>query len=536
MLQIADKVISSKTVFTGDNKAPMEASIAVLDNKILKVGPFIEMQQYIGEETELFDFGDKLVMPGFHDNHIHIMMGSLSLQSVDLFDAQSEEEVVQKVYAFSEENPNNPWIIGYTWDAGYWDNPEMPTRHALDQKLPDRPVVLFHAEGHYAWVNSKALEICGIHDGTKDPEFGKIERSSSGEMTGILYEKAMTLITREAYSMTKEKKRELLYGFLQHAASLGVTSVNDVYGSDFMETLDDYELLKELDDEDKLTTRIHLFTALNNPIDKSIKYRERYQSNKMRVSGLKQFVDGVITSRTAMLLDPYADDKDEYGDQSYSKEQFQKWITAADREGFGVKLHCIGDGAVRLALDVYEQAMITNGTKDVRHSIEHVEILNSNDQKRFKELGVIASMQPNHFAMSERNVYSTRIGVERDPEVFAIKTLEDEGTTIAFGTDFPIDDLNPFSQIHRAVTRLDNTNQNTWNPKEAISLVNALTYYTKSPAYAVKRENELGTLEEDKFADIVVLDRNVFECGAEELLNTKVAMTMMDGKVVYQQA
>lgn len=247
----------------------------------------------------------------------------------------------------------------------------------------------------------------------------------------------------------------------------------------------------------------------------------------------KQFIDGVITARTAYLLEPYADQPNTRGESSFPPETIKKWVADADKDGFSIRFHAIGDGAVRLALDSYEEAQKTNGKRDSRHSVEHIEVIHPDDIHRFKELGVTASMQPDHFAMSERGVYTERIGTEREKYVFSINTLQEAGARLAFGTDFPIDTLDPLLQIYRAVTRIDSSGKTVWHPHERITLAEALKAYTAGSAYGSFREKELGTLEAGKLADIVVLERNLFEIPVEEIPDTKVLLTIVDGKVVF---
>ncbi|WP_026573684.1 amidohydrolase [Bacillus sp. UNC438CL73TsuS30] len=534
--QIADMIISSNVVFTGLTDQPEPASIAIKDNKIVAIGSEEEMKHFAGENTKIYQFTDQLIMPGFHDFHLHLMQGAVALNGVDLFAARSEEEALEMIRKFAEANPENPWVIGFTWDAGYWDTQKLPTRHSLDRILPDRPALMFHAEMHYAWVNTKALEIANINRHTESPSFGRIGKDDDGEPNGLLYEGATDAVIRHAYDFTKEEKKALLTNFLTHAASLGVTAVHDLFASESMNILNDYGLFKEFEDKGDLTTRIHLWPVLNGDIERAKQLRDTYQSDKLRVSGLKQFIDGVITARTAYLLEPYADQPDSRGETTFPAETIKKWVADADKEGFSIRFHAIGDGAIRLALDAYQEAQKVNGKRDSRHSVEHVEVIHPNDIPRFKELGVTASMQPDHFAMSERGVYTDRIGSEREKHVFPIRTLMETGANLAFGTDFPVDILNPLLQIYRAVTRIDSSGKTVWHPDERIMLADALKAYTAGPALGTFREDELGTLEVGKLADIVVLERNLFEIPVEEIPDTKVQLTVVDGTVVYDHS
>ena len=531
--QLADVIISSNAVFTGLSDQPEPASIAIKDNKILAIGSEEEIKPHSGEHTKIYKFEDQLIAPGFHDFHLHIMQGAVALNSASLFAARTENEALEIIREFAQSKPENPWVIGFTWDAGYWDAQQLPNRYSLDRILPDRPALMFHAEGHYAWVNSKALEIANITRHTENPSYGMIGKDENGEPDGILYEKAMDAVIRHAFNFSNAYKSEIFSNFLTHAASLGITAVHDLHG---LKTIESLDVFKEFEDKGELTARIHLWPALNGNLECVKQLREAYQSDKLRISGLKQFIDGVITARTAYLLEPYADQPDTRGEASFPPETIKKWVAEADKEGFSIRFHAIGDGAIRLALDAYEEAQRANGKRDSRHSVEHIEVIHPDDIPRFKELGVTASMQPDHFAMSERGVYTDRIGPEREKYVFPIKTLEETGANLAFGTDFPIDVLNPLLQIYRAVTRIDSSGTTVWHPHERITLAEALKAYTAGPAYGSFREQELGTLEAGKLADIVVLERNLFDIPAEEIPETKVQVTMIDGKVVYDHA
>ncbi|MEH7108976.1 amidohydrolase [Bacillus sp. JJ1764] len=530
----ADVILSSHAVFTGLTNQPYHADIAIIENKIAAIGSKEEIIPYIGPDTKIYDFGNQLILPGFHDFHLHIMAGGLALNSVNLFAARSQAEAIQMVRKYAERNPGDSWIIGFKWDSGRWNDKQPPHRSALDVYFPDRPIVLFSLDSHYAWVNSKALEIAKISSESKDPDYGFIEKDLNGEPTGILVEGAISFVTKHAYDFSQTQKRQLLQRFLTEAARFGVTSVNNMFGS--AATLDDYQMFQEFEKTGNLTTRIHLFPALDGDIKSAKRLRDTYSSKKLRVSGLKQFIDGVISNSTAFLIEPYSDNSSTETKLAHPPETIKRWVVEADQEGFSVRFHAIGDGAVRLALDAYETAKQVNGVRDSRHSVEHVEVIHPDDLPRFHDLGVIASMQPGLLANTERGLYTSRIGEDRAKYAFAIKTLQNAEATIAFGTDFPIDPLNPMHQIHKAVTRLDSSGKQEWNPNEAITLAEALKAYTYGSAYGTFREDELGTLEAGKLADLIVLDRNLFEISEEEIMETQVELTMVDGNIVFNRS
>ncbi|MEK4013863.1 amidohydrolase [Peribacillus sp. FSL M8-0224] len=532
----ADIVLSSDAIFTGLTHEPMSGAIAILGDKILSVGSKTEIEPFIGSGTKVFNYGNQLIMPGFHDFHLHIMFSALSLTSINLFEARSAQEVAAKVLEFSKECPGEEWIIGMQWDAGYWHDKQEPHYKILDAVIPDRPVVLFHAEGHYTWVNSKAMELAGVTEEIRDPDFGRYERDKNGLLTGILYEDAQQIVLKEALRLTQNKKETILKEFLRLLSQYGITSVNDLFApiDDFLQ---DYDLFEKLDKQGELSTRFHITPELDGNLDKAQILRNKYESKKLQFSGLKQFVDGTVTGHTAYFLKPYSDQVDICGHPALDPEVLIDRVVKADELGFRIRFHAIGDAAIRLALDAFEEAVRKNGKRDSRHTIEHIEVIDSDDIERFSKLGVIASKQPDHMAASSREVYSSIIGPEREKNVFLTKSLLNTGASLALGTDFPVSiSLNPMRQIYTAITRVDSSgdSQNTWHPEQKLTLAEALQAYTYGSAYGCFREHELGTIEEGKLADLVVLDRNLFDIPESEVLKTKVELTINDGKVVYK--
>ncbi|WCM14141.1 amidohydrolase [Priestia filamentosa] len=533
----ADMVISSDALFTGLTEKPTSGSIAVLDNKIIGVGSKTEIEHLIGNETKILNYGNQLIMPGFHDFHLHIMFGSLSINSVNLSDAMSAKDVAKKVGEFSKECEEGEWIIGMQWDAGYWDDKQEPHYKILDSMIPNQPVVLFHAEGHYTWVNSKAMSLAGINEDIDDPSFGRFERDENGLLTGVLYEQAQQVVLKEALKLTQGKKETLLKKFLEMTAQYGITSVNDLYApiDDFIQ---DYSLYEKLDQQGKLTTRFHITPELDGDLEKAEVLRDKYQSKNLQFSGLKQFVDGTVTGHTAYFLEPYSDQPNSYGHPALDAEILVNRVIEADKLGFRIRFHAIGDAAIRLALDAFEKATEKNGKRDSRHTIEHIEVLDPMDTERFSKLGVMASMQPDHMAASSRDVYSAIIGSKRERNIFQAKNLLRAGAHLCLGTDYPISiSLNPMRQIYTAVTRIDNSGDpnNTWLSEQKLTIGEALQAYTAGPAHGCFREHELGTIEVGKLADIIVLDRNLFEVPTHEILETKVQLTIKDGNIVYEK-
>ena len=534
-MEKADVVITGDAVFTGLENLPVPGSIIIKESIIVDICSKEASQDYIGEKTEVINFKDELIMPGFHDFHVHLFLGSLYEDSVSLIDAKSEWEVALMVKEFADQRPEDEWVFGFSWYHIYWDEKKLPHRSTLDKLLPDRPVLLMNAEGHGAWLNTKAMEMLGIDGNTVSPPFGEILKDANGVPTGVLYETAISL-AEKAFRVSPEKGERLLRQFLQNANSLGITSVSDMLPLTGYE-LGDVKLYKEFEQNDELSVRIHFLTVLNGDLTDAKRARQTFNSDKLRFSGLKQFLDGVPTTYTALMIDPYTDKPDTVGEAFLPPETVKKWIAEADKEGYRIRLHACGDGAVRLGLDAFEEARQKNGTRDSRHTIEHIEVIEPTDIPRFTELGVIASMQPEHLNMEvfEENVYLSRLGEERSTYTWPVKSLQIAGAKLAFGSDYPIVDINPMLGIYRAVTRVASDGEpiGGWNPAEKIHLAQVLQHYTSGSAYGVFEENNVGTLEKGMLADITVLDRNLFTVGSEEILETKVKMTIMDGQVVY---
>lgn len=521
----------------GTADRPIRTSVAVKGNRIIAVGENLDHLTETG--TRVIECGDNLVLPGFHDSHVHLMLAGLFQTCVNLQKAASEEETARLVKEFADSRPDDPWVLGFTWYHVFWDNKRMPHKSTLDRLIPDRPIFLLNYEGHGAWVNSKALDLCGIDRNTPDPEGGEIERDQNGEPTGILYENAMGLVSKYAYDLSEEMQTSMLRQLMGNAVKKGVTSICDMQpfiGVD----LGNPETYEKLEQSGELCVRINIAPELTGDLEKVKRLRKEHQSGCVKFSGLKQFIDGVATTHTAYMIEPYADAPGNTGSTVKPIPQLRDWIIKADGEGFRIRLHACGDGAVRAALDFFEEAARVNGRRDARHTIEHIENIHPDDMKRFAELGVIASMQPEHLAMTETfadNPYPEKLGPERIKLSWPIKSLLDAGAAVTLGTDCPVVDLDPFVGIYRALTRVHNDGEPSggWNPAEKIDMAAAIKGFNQTPAYMEFREDELGTLEPGKLADIIVLDRNLFTVSTDEIRDTAVKITMMDGKIVYEK-
>lgn len=530
----ADYVFSGNAIFTACSQDLIDGFVAVSGNKIIALGQKSEMNKWVGKGTKVYELEDKIIMPGFYDSHTHIEIGMLGYNSVDLTYAKSEEEAVKMVAEVANTKAkDDPIIIGYNWYHINWDKKELPTKESLDRIVPDKPVILFRLENHGVWLNSKGLELCNIDRNTESPMGGVIFKDQNGEPTGYLHEFSQLLVYPH---IVFPKEKQLIKDLTDQMGSFGITSISDLYMSD----KPIYDRILGLEKEGNLKIRYNFHTLLSDDMSLEKELREKYNTEKIKFCGIKGFIDGTVLGYTGLLVEPYSDKPDTCSELEMDYEQIRENVIKADKENFRVRLHCIGDGAVRFALDVFEEAREVNGPKDLRHSIAHIEVIHPDDIQRFSKLNVIADLHPAHVNLpcekASENPYLVHLG-ERGKYCFNYKSIIDTGAKVAFGSDFPVVTLNPMLGVYRAVTRRfnDGLPVDGWNPEQRLTMGEVLQGYTVGSAYHDSRENELGTLETGKLADIVVLDRNLFEIPVEDIQNTKVLLTMVDGKIVYEK-
>jgi predicted amidohydrolase YtcJ len=536
----ADLIIISNVIYDGIKPLPFSGYVAIKENRIIHVGRNKDYADYLQKNTKVLLYEDQLVMTGFHDSHTHIIMAGMYKIYANLMAAKSEEEAVQMLKAHQDTlSVEEPWVYGFGWYHVFWDNKKLPSRHSLDKAFPDRPVMLINAEAHGAWVNTKALELAGIDKQTLNPFGGEIERDENGDATGFLYEAATGLVGKVAFDFTPEQEMRIIRVYMKAANKYGITSTNDMmpYFHGNMGTAATYHLLEE---EGSMTVRTHLAPDLIGDMDQSEHWRKTYTSDKLKINLLKQFLDGVCTTHTALMLEPYADAPDSTGYSLTDVDAIQKAVPEAHRRGFSVRLHSCGDRSARMALDFYEEAINLYGKNQCRHAIEHCELVSDEDIPRFGKLGVIPSVQPEHIAITQtfaENPYPVVLGEVRAAQTWPFRKLLDSAGILAIGSDCPVVDNNPFLEIFRAVTRVHNDGkpEGGWNPTQILTIEEALKFYTYGSAYLVSREHEMGTLEDGKFADVVVLDRNLFKVDPWDILKTQVLLTIMDGNIVYEK-
>ena len=545
----ADLIIKSNNIFDSISDEPFAGFVAVTGNRISHVckGSADELRSFCNEHTKIIDAGDRLVMAGFHDSHTHLTLAGMYRACADLGAAKSEEETARMVYEFEQEHgagtsgdsSDSGWVYGFNWLHLFWDVKELPHKETLDKYFPDRPVMLLNTEAHGCWVNSKALELAGITDETPDPFGGHMERDADGHLTGVMHDGAMNPFVALAYDFTLEQEKEYLRCFMTSAAELGITAVVNVapYFGKEMGSLDAYS---EMERDGELTVRITMCQDLLGDLDAALEKSHQYKSDFIRAHMLKSFVDGVFPAHTALMLEDYTDAPGNTGTPLYDLEVTRAAILQAQKRGLWVKLHAIGDRAIRFTLDCYEEALDKFGDTGCRHAVEHVELAAPEDILRFGTLHVTPSVQPEHVGLLptiEDEVYYDILGTERADRTWAFQDLQAASGYLAMGSDCPVVDNNPFCGISRGMLRTHNDGlpEGGWNPTQKLSLAELLRGYTYGSSYGAGWENEIGTLEEGKLADIIVADRNLFEATPLQIRGAHVDMTIMNGRLIYKR-
>ena len=536
----ADMIITSNAVFTSCGDEPFEGGVAIKGNRIVAVGSREEISKYRTADTAVYDYGDQLIMPGLIDGHDHLWWGAVadSEHVVDLTSSTSEEEAIEMIKKYAVEHPEEKRIRGFGWFPANWNDAPLPTKKTLDEAVPDRPAYMNCADAHTLWVNSLALEESGY---TPDMELaaGSVGVDENGEMNGLIYEPdAMAYGWKNFYDFPEDQIRTIMKNFMKGLASQGVTSLSEMSADEYTDYFHDrYLVFKDMAESGEFTSRVHAFTAFMRKTDftEAVKWKEEFNSSTFRVTGVKGFLDGVTSTYTGLLLEPYTDRPDTTGEgvPLDTQESLNASVIAANAAGLPVRIHCIAEGSVRMALDAFEESLKVNGKHGLVNSIEHIETMHPDDIPRFRELGVVASMQGEHLPL-EMNEKVARLGEERCRYEWPFRSLADAGAVLAFGTDFPVVYYNQFKGIYAAVARknYDGTTAGVDNG-ENLTLPEALRANTIGSAIVYGRDDEIGTLEAGKLADVIVLDRNLFTADVEEIKDAEVALTVMDGNVVY---
>ncbi|MGH9968814.1 MAG: amidohydrolase [Pyrinomonadaceae bacterium] len=526
-------IVNAKVVTMEAGRAPAQA-IAILGNRIVAVGTDKEIMKLAGSQTRVIDAKKQLMLPGFNDAHVHFLSGGFQLSSVDLRDADTQQEFAERIRRFAEKLPAGRWITGGDWDHERWSGGPLPTKELIDRFTPNTPVFVSRLDGHMALANSLALRLAGVTRQTLDPAGGLIVRDpKTGEPTGVLKDAAMSYVWKVVPDSSFEEKLSAARAATEHAARLGVTSVQD------MSAGNDVGVYQTLLDRGELKTRIYAVSPL--PAWERLArtgVRAHFGSEMLRIGGLKGFSDGSLGSTTAFFYEPYRDAPGTSGlagDEMFPEGAMLGRVLEADRAGLQILIHAIGDRANDMILTIFEQVTRENGERDRRFRIEHAQHLRREDIPRFGRDKVIASMQPYH-AIDDGRWAEKRIGKERAKTTYAFRSLLDAGATLAFGTDWTVAPLDPMLSIYAAATRrtLDGKNPKGWVPGQKISVEEAVRAYTVGSAFAEFQEGTKGTITPGKLADIVILSRDIFKIDPIDIENVKVVMTIMDGRVVFE--
>ena len=538
----ADLILKSNAIFASTGDDTFAGAVAVQGNKIVYVGPAEGAEAFKGPDTRVLDLGDKMVAPGFHDSHLHFFQSAMYRSPYVVFcEGRSEQECVNALEAVENVRGKDDWMICYGWYHSLWDDPHEPSKKSLDAKYPDRPVCMHSGDAHTLWVNSKGLEKLGITKDSVPPKGGKYGKDENGELTGIIYETAGLALTRKFMQFSPEEVRAAFVQFIKDLNAQGITSVCDMSmmalpGSDFIQD----EAYAQLEKSGELTVRVHMFPTLLDDLSRPEALRASYHSDKLRTPGLKQFFDGVSCTHTAYLKEPYSNAyfPGDHGRTTIPPEEMRALVLKAASKGWPVRIHTIGDEAIHLALDYFAEARETYGPLPKgQNCLEHLENFQPGDIARLKELDVLAACQPPHMVL-DPDGEERDLGPERAKYMWPFHSYEQLGVKYAFGTDSPVVDINSMNVIYDAVTRQSPVNgypEGGWQPHEKITVAQALRAYTRGSAMAAGRPEDLGTLEEGKLADLVVLDKNLLAVDPQEILSTSVVMTIADGEIVYEK-
>jgi len=527
---VPDLVILNAKVHTVDRTKPSAEAVAVCGERIARVGTTAEVRALAGPTTRVIDAGGRLLLPGFNDAHVHLVSGADELVGVDLRPVKSEQEFARTLGTYAATLAPDRWILGGYWDHEAWPSHALPAHALIDAVTPRNPVFVQRLDGHMGLANALAMKRAGITRAAKAPEGGTIVRDASGEPTGVFKDNAMDLITRAVPPDTLDETMDKARAALKLAASVGVTTMQDM-----TESATQLRAYQALRGKGELTARI--YSIQNHGIDgvKAAGITTGFGDDWIRIGGQKLFADGSMGSGTAAFFEPYADDPSTKGLLLQSPEELEKAMFAADAAGFQVVVHAIGDRANAIVLDALEKLQRERGPRDRRPRIEHAQVVRQADKARFKALGVIASIQPSH-CIDDMHWAEKRIGRDRSRIAYNFKSFVDVGAAIAFGTDWYVEPLDPMLGLYAAVTRQfpDGTPPGGWFPEEKISMDQAVEYYTLGSAYAEFAERDKGSITEGKLADMVLLSNDLFMIAPREILNTKPVYTIVGGRVVYQ--
>ncbi len=523
-------------IYTLDSNNTVAQAIAIRRNRIVAVGNSADLMRAF-KSNNVIDLQGTIILPGLIDGHCHVLGEGGRLQTLDLVGTTSSEQIAELVLKRSKEIPAGQWIIGRGWDQNDWDDKRFPSYQLLDRAAPNNPVLLRRVDGHAIWVNTKTMQLAGITTQLRDPEGGKIHRDNAGNPTGVFVDNAIDLINRIIPELTDEEIEKRLELALNECARLGLTEVHDM-GVD----LRTIKIYKKLIDEGKCPIRVYaVIDGTGETWDYYLQHGKEvgYGDGMLTVRAIKLYIDGALGSRGAALVEEYSDEPGNRGLTLTSEEKLTAICKQALEHGFQVCTHAIGDRGNHIMLNVYEKVLQSSdkSVETPRWRIEHAQVLLPFDIPRFKQLNILPSMQPTH-ATSDMYWAEERLGLNRVKGAYAWRSLLQTGANIISGSDFPVENVNPLYGIFAAITRQDKDGYPTdgWYNNQRMTIDEALRSFTQWAAYGSFEENEKGTIEVGKWADLTVLDKNIFNLQPKEIFNTNVVMTMVGGRVVYKKS
>ncbi len=529
----ADLVIRGGTVWTGlSTGRGQPGAVAIANGKILAVGDSSEIARYVGAATQVLRADGGMVLPGFADGHTHFIDGGFQLASVDLRDAATPQEFVRRLKEYAATLQPGEWITGGDWDHELWRGTPLPQRDWIDSVTPNNPVFVNRLDGHMALANSAALHAAGVTRATATPPGGEIVRDATGEPLGIFKDQAMDLIWKAFPEPSTEKRDSALARAMAHAASLGVTATAHMSAS-----WADLATYRRLQQAGRMTLRVALYLPLDqwHAVADTVA-RAGPGDDWVRIGGVKGYMDGSAGSRTAYFFEPFSDSARYSGLMQHTEGEMRTWIGSADSAGLQVAVHAIGDRANALLLAIYDSVARAHGTRDRRFRDEHAQHLRPQEIPLFGALRVVPSMQPYH-AIDDGRWLEKRIGPVRIRTTYAFRSLIGADAPLAFGSDWTVAPLDPLLGVYAAVTRrtLDGKHPGGWVPDQKITVGEALRAYTYGNAWAMFMDQKWGALVAGRYADVVVLDRDLFGVAPESLGDVKVRYTIVGGHVVYQK-
>jgi len=530
--QPADLILTGGVVWTAVAGAPLAEAVAVRDGRVVEVGETDRVRRRLGPRTREINLAGRLAVPGFADDHTHFIRGGFQLGSVDLRSAATREEFARRVAVHARSLPAGRWITGGDWDHELWPGAPLPRREWIDSVTREHPVSVNRLDGHMTLLNSRALQLAGITRQTPDPPGGTIVRDARGQPTGVLKDAAMALVDAVIPAPSEAEQDEAFRRAQAHALARGVTMIQD------MGTWDDLATWRRARMAGELSLRVYALLPLDTwERLRDMVSREGRGDAQLRWGGLKAFVDGSLGSTTAWFYDPYLDAPSTSGLIVSDTAQLRAWIRGADAAQLQVAVHAIGDRANDWLLETFGWVVEQNGARDRRFRIEHAQHLTAAAIPRFAELGVLPSMQPYH-AVDDGRWAEKRIGPNRIQTTYAFRSLLDAGAGLMFGSDWTVAPIDPLLGLHAAVTRrtIDGANPGGWVPDQKITVEQALRAYTVAAAYGAFRDRDLGTLEDSKLADIVVLSDNILTLDPLRIADVKVDYTIIGGAIAYTRA